>query len=388
MGSNLSLLNSVFPNSFGTHEILQIIWFLLIAVLLVGYFVLDGFDLGAGILNPFVAKTDKEKALVRQAVGPVWDGNEVWLLTAGGALFAAFPPAYAASFSGFYLAIMLVLFGLIFRAVAIEYAGRDTKWKKFWNGAFFLGSFVPALLFGAAIGNVIQGVALGSSGSTAVVGLDYVGGFFSLLNPFALLCAIMGLVTFIAMGAAWLSLKSPKESLLRQRAMKARSTFNILQLVVFVLVSVWFFVFVYGNIVDTRPGMIIAFVFAGVCALGWVLARVFIQMKKDQMAFLAGCLIPIALVGITAASIFPFLIPAADNPAGVVTYFIQSGSAAGATEVANSINIFAHSSSQYTLTAMLIITCIGLPLVLIYHIVIYRVFRGRVKEEDAEVGGY
>ena len=133
--------------------VLGILWFILIAVLIAGYFILDGFDLGAGVLSPFVAKDEKEKAIVCRSVGPVWDGNEVWLLTAGGALFAAFAPAYATTFSGFYLAIMLVLFGLIVRAVSLEYRAHDPKWKKLWDALFFLGSLLPALLFGVAIGN-------------------------------------------------------------------------------------------------------------------------------------------------------------------------------------------------------------------------------------------
>jgi len=365
------------PAVIDAHAVLQILWFLLISVLLVGYFILDGFDLGSGILSPFVAKTEPEKAIVRRAIGPIWDGNEVWLLTAGGALFAAFPPAYATSFSGFYLAIMLVLFGLIFRAVAIEYAARDAKWRKFWNGAFFVGSLLPALLFGAAIGNVIQGVVLNSHG-------DYVGGFFSLLNPFALLCAIMGLVTFIAHGASWLCLKAPLESLVRQRAIKLRSMFSIIQLVVFVLVSVYFFLAVYPQFGSDRIAMPVAFAAAVVCAVGWVLARLFMVNRNDLWAFLAGCLIPVALIGITAGSLFPNLIPAAMNPEGVVTYFFVPGAA----DTASSLTIFNSSNSAYTLTAMTIITCIGLPLVLLYHIVIYRTFRGRIAETEVETGGY
>jgi len=364
------------------HDGLAILWFLLIAVLILGYFILDGFDLGAGVLYPFVAKKDNEKALVRRAIGPLWDGNEVWLLTGGGALFAAFAPAYATSFSGFYLAIMLVLFGLIFRAVAVEYRDRDTKWKKFWDGAFFIGSFLPALLFGAAVGNCIAGVALVGAGSTAhlAAGLavgDYVGGFFSLLNPFALLCAIMGLVAFITQGAAWLALKAPVGSEVHQRAVKFRSLFNIIELVVFVLLSAFFLLFVLPTF-DGRSGMLFAYVFAGVFILGWIVARLFMNKGNDLMSFLASNLIPIALIGITAASLFPNLIPAAANPEGVVTYFFLPGQ----DIVADSITIFSAANSQLCLTAMTIITCIGLPLVLVYHVIIYRTFRGRIKEED------
>lgn len=144
---------------------LPILWFIIIAVLISAYYVLDGFDLGAGILSPFVAKTPGEKRALMTSIGPVWDGNEVWLLTAGGALFAAFAPAYATVFSGFYLAIMLVLFGLIIRAVSLEFRAHDPKWQKFWGVCFFVGSLVPALLFGVALGNCLQGVPLDAAGN-------------------------------------------------------------------------------------------------------------------------------------------------------------------------------------------------------------------------------
>ena len=378
-------ISAALPGSEMTalHEILAIIWFLLIGVLLLGYFILDGFDLGAGILYPFVAKKENEKALVRRAVGPLWDGNEVWLLTGGGALFAAFAPAYATSFSGFYLAIMLVLFGLIFRAIAVEYRDRDPKWKKFWDVAFCVGSFLPALLFGAAIGNVIGGVALVGAGDAANLakGLaigDYVGGFFSLLNPFALLCAIMGLVAFITQGAAWLALKAPVGSEVHQRATKLRSTFNIVELVVFVLVSAFFLLLVLPTFSAERSGMLFAWVFAGVFVVGWILARLFMSKSNDLLSFLATNIIPIALIGITAASLFPNLIPASENPAGAITYFLIPGQ----DIVADSITIFNSANSELCLTAMTIITCIGLPFVLLYHIIIYRTFRGRISEAE------
>jgi cytochrome d ubiquinol oxidase subunit II len=354
------------------HEVLQILWFLLIAILLVGYFILDGFDLGSGILYPFIAKDEKEKAIVRRSVGPLWDGNEVWLLTAGGALFAAFAPAYATSFSGFYLAIMLVLFGLIFRAIALEFRARDaSKWRRFWDIAFCVGSFLPALLFGAAIGNVIEGVALDGAG-------DYRGGFFSLLNPFALLCAVMGLVVFIAQGATWIALKSPIGSALRDRAIRLRSLFNIVELVAFALVSVFFLFLVMPTFGPERIGMPVAYGFALLFLVGWILTRILLGTKNDLLIFLAGNLIPVALVGITAASIFPYLIPAADNPQGLFTWFFTPGQ-----DLAQlGLTIFNSSGSELSLLCMTIITCIGLPLVLAYHVIIYRTFRGRVAEED------
>jgi cytochrome d ubiquinol oxidase subunit II len=382
MPISAQLVESIAPTS--VHGILAILWFLLIAVLLLGYFILDGFDLGAGILYPFIAKKENEKALVRRAVGPLWDGNEVWLLTGGGALFAAFAPAYATSFSGFYLAIMLVLFGLIFRAIAIEYRDRDPKWKKFWDIAFFIGSFLPALLFGAAIGNVIAGVALvGAGDSVSIAGTmlaigDYSGGFFSLLNPFALLCAIMGLVAFITQGAAWIALKAPVGSEVHQRAVKMRSLFNIVEIVVFVLVSAFAILFVLPGFSEERSLLPVAYASAGILVVGWIVARLFMNKGNDLLSFLATNLIPVGLIGITAGSLFPNLIPAAENPVGVLTYFLLPG----ADVAAKSITIFNAANSELCLTAMTIITCIALPIVLVYHVIIYRTFRGRISEED------
>jgi cytochrome d ubiquinol oxidase subunit II len=161
------------------------VWFVLVAVLLTGYAVLDGFDLGAGVLYPFLGRTEEQKATIRSAIGPVWDGNEVFLVAGGGALFAAFPPVYAMTFSGFYLAIMLFLFGLIFRAVSMEFHHRDEKWARVWDAGFFVGSLLPALLAGVALGNVIRGVPLDANG-------DYTGTFLELLNPYSLLIGVTG----------------------------------------------------------------------------------------------------------------------------------------------------------------------------------------------------
>ena len=180
------------------------IWFFLVAFLLTGYVILDGFDLGAGVLYPFLGKSEDDKAVIRASIGPVWDGNEVWLITGAGAIFAAFPLVYAMTFSGFYLAIMLVLFGLILRAVSLEFRHRDTSWKAVWDGAFFVGSLVPSLLVGVALGNVIRGVPMDAQG-------NYIGTFLDLLNPYSLLVGVTGLALIVQHGAAWLALKSEGE---------------------------------------------------------------------------------------------------------------------------------------------------------------------------------
>ncbi len=334
---------------------LGILWFALIAVLIAGYFILDGFDLGAGILSPFIAKTETEKAVVRRAIGPTWDGNEVWLLTAGGALFAAFAPAYATTFSGFYLAVMLVLFGLIVRAVSLEYRAHDPKWGKVWDALFFVGSLLPALLFGVAIGNVYAGIPLDANGDYA--GIPLLG----LITPFTLLCGLLGLSVFITQGATWIALKAEKPSDLQARAAKLRRPLACVTLVLFALVSVY-------ALVGIAPAFDPALE-----ALRWVacvgvlaaLIALFAGSKSDSndlMPFLASSASALLLVVLFAASMFPTLVVATTG---------------------TSITIANAASSDLALAWMTGITCIGLPLVLIYHVLVYRTFRGRISEEEA-----
>lgn len=338
---------------------LQALWFILIAVLIAGYFVLDGFDLGAGVLYPFIAKGEKEKAIVRRSVGPVWDGNEVWLLTAGGALFAAFPAAYATTFSGFYLAIMLVLFGLIVRAVSLEFRAHDPRWGKTWDICFFIGSLLPALLMGVAVGNLYAGIPMDLNG-------DYTGiPLLGLVTPFTLLCGVLGLSMFLAQGATWVALKAPKPSDVQARAAKIRLPLQIVTLVVFVLVSL------YGHFI-IQPEMmaelsILRYLFAALF-LAVIIISIVLAAKKDcdLGAFIAQSASPVMLVLLFAASMFPnFVVASADS-------------------VGPAITAMSAASSELSLTWMTIITCIGLPLVLVYHIIIYRTFRGRVSEEDLD----
>ena len=192
----------------------QTIWFIIIGFLLAGYSILDGFDLGVGIIFPFLAKNDADKSVLIRTIGPVWDGNEVWLVTGGAALFAAFPLAYATVFSGFYLAMMLVLLALIFRAVSLEFWTYDEPRRKMWGYAFTLGSFLAALLLGVALGNVVYGIPLTD-------GHEYAGGFFTLLRPYPLLIGLMGLTAIILQGSAYTALKT--EGHLRDAARRVSS---------------------------------------------------------------------------------------------------------------------------------------------------------------------
>ena len=327
-------------------EFLSVLWFFLIFVLIAGYFVLDGFDLGIGVLSPFIAKNDEERAVLRRAIGPVWDGNEVWLLTAGGALFAAFPDAYATTFSGFYLAVMLVLFGLIVRAVSFEFRAGDPSWGKLWDACFFVGSLLPALLLGVA----------GDDAGVPLIGL---------IAPFTLVTGLLGLAMFLAAGACWAALKAPLPSCLQARAARLRLPLQVIALVLFAVVSVYALVLV-GPEMDPNLG-ILRWLFAALVVVGLLASLVVGKTSGDDLkAFLAQSASMIALVALLACSMFPVLVNATADSVGP------------AITLANA------ASSELSLTWMTIILCIGLPLVLVYHVVIYRTFRGRVNPADLE----
>ncbi len=343
---------------------LAVLWFFLIFLLIAGYFVLDGFDLGVGILYPFLCKDERDQRICRRAIGPVWDGNEVWLLTAGGALFAAFPDAYATTFSGFYLAIMLVLFALIVRAVCFEFYEGDPKWRKLWNGCFFIGSLLPALLFGVAIGNVVAGIPMDANGN--YTGIPLLG----LINPFTLLTGVMGLAMFIAAGACWLALKAPLGSDLQQRAEMLRVPTQLVCLVLFAGLTVCMFTMMDGSLemlpMLEIPRFICAALF--IVTLGAALYIGYNERKSQEVKmslwiFLLQSASAVALVFLLACSMFPVLVMSSPGSVGEAITLINAG------------------ASHASLTSMTVILCIGLPFVLLYHVLIYRTFRGRVEVE-------
>jgi cytochrome d ubiquinol oxidase subunit II len=333
---------------------LQVTWFFLVGILLAGYAILDGFDLGVGFWHLFTRK-DEERRVFLKAIGPVWDGNEVWLLTAGGALFAAFPPVYASVFSGFYLALVLVLLGLIFRVVSIEFRSQleDPAWRRRWDLAFSLGSVLPALLFGVALGNIVRGIPLNESG-------DYIGGFFALLNPYSLLVGVTGLAMFATHGALYLVLKTEGE--LRERARNWASRAWTFYLVLFLVSATW-------SLVAHQDGSVLLPLVAGLVALVAIVGiKVFNAAGAGGKAFLASAASIAALFGAVGATIFPNLVRAS-NGANL------------------SLSVFGASASQNTLTIMLIIALLGMPVVLGYTIFIYRTFAGPVRAEDVD-GAY
>ena len=338
--------------------VLTVLWFFLIFVLIAGYFILDGFDLGVGVLYPFVAKDEEEQAIARRAIGPVWDGNEVWLLTAGGALFAAFPAAYATTFSGFYLAVMLVLFGLIVRAVSFEFWAGDKKWRGVWNVCFFVGSLLPALLLGVAVGNIFAGIPMNANGDYAGVPL------LGLITPLTLLTGLLGLSMFMAAGASWLALKAPKPSDIQARAAKLRMPLQIVSLVLFAIVSVYALVLIAP---EMDPALAVPrYLFAILVVAGLVAALYLGKVKGcDLGAFLSQSVSSFSLTGLLACSMFPNLVVASEGSVGPTLTLMNA------------------SASELSLFYMIVIVCIGLPLVLVYHVIVYRTFRGRVSVADS-----
>jgi len=333
---------------------LQTTWFILIAVLLTGYAILDGFDLGVGILSLF-AHDDRERRIYINAIGPVWDGNEVWLLTGGGALFAAFPAVYATVFSGFYLALMLLLVALIFRAVSMEFRGKvdAAGWRALWDWSFGLGSLLPALLLGVAFGNILRGVPLNGAG-------NFAGSFLGLLNPYAILVGLVTAVLFTMHGALYLTTKT--DGALRDRLVR--------------WVSGTWIAFVVLHLLATGATILVSpFLFAGLlrAPVFWILFLLLlgavltlpVVLKKDRFfgAFLLSSVIVLAVVGLSAVSLFPYLVPSLSN-------------------LTNSLTIYNASSSHATLAVMLMIALIGMPLVLAYTFFIYRAFKGKVVLSD------
>lgn len=330
------------------------IWFLLIGVLLVGYAILDGLDLGAGTLHLLVARTDDERRSVFNAVGPIWDGNEVWLLTGGGAIFAAFPIVYATVFSGFYVALFLLLAALIVRAISLEFRNQhaDPRWRLAWDVAFSVGSFVPALLFGVAIGNVVRGVPLDAAG-------DYRDGLLGLLNPFALVVGLLSVAMFVMQGGSWLALKT--EGAVRDRSRRAAAVAWVAFVALWVVATAYARADVPGawdNYANVAAWLVpVLFVVAlGAYALAWRAAR-------DGLAVVASSASIAGLIGILGVALYPNLVPVLGEPARNLT-------------VSNA------SSSDLTLGVMLVVALVGMPLVLIYTAYVYYVFRGKVGTES------
>jgi len=363
------------------YETLRLIWWLLLGVLLIGFAVTDGFDLGTGILLPLAGRNDLERRVIINSIGPVWEGNQVWLILGGGAIFAAWPQLYAVSFSGFYLAMFAILVALILRPVAFKFRSKreDPKWRARWDAVLFIGGFVPALIFGVAIGNVLQGVPFRFSPDMHIF---YDGTFFGLLNPFALLCGLVSVAMLVMHGAAWLQLKT--HGPVADRARRYGSVAALATVVLYVLAGCAMWRWVDGYQVTSmqpldgpsNPLLKTAVVqqgawFANYLAHRWLwaapamglagalVALAGLQSRREVLTVLASALSIAGVILSVGASMFPFILPSSIDPRA-------------------SLTVWDSSSSHLTLFIMLVVTVIFIPLIVAYTSWVYHVLWGKV----------
>lgn len=332
---------------------LQITWFVLWGVLWAVYFMLDGFVFGTGILHNILARTDGEKRVLINTIGPVWDGNEVWLITAGGATFAAFPTTYALMFSYLYTALLLLLFSLIVRGVSFEFRGKleGEGWKKAWDVAIQVSSFLPALLFGVAFGNIFKGLPMDAAG--------YQGSFLSLLNPYGLLTGVLFVLLFTVHGALWLSVKTVGDLSARAKGIADKTWPALLVVAVAFLAYTKVATKLFDNYL-ANPALFVVPLLAVAALVG---IRLFSAKGATLAAFASSCVTVLAVVATGVVGLFPNLIPSSIDPA-------------------YSLTIFNSSSSPYTLKIMTVVAFIFVPIVIAYKIWVYRIFRAPVTEAE------
>ena len=329
---------------------LNTVWFFLVGVLITGYAILDGFDLGVGVLHLF-ANSDDERRIHLNAIGPVWDGNEVWLLTGGGALFAAFPPVYATAFSSFYLALVLLLVALIFRAVSMEFRGKvdSPGWRKMWDLSFGIGSLLAAVLFGVAVGNVLCGLPLDGTGL-------FTGTFFGLLNPYSVLIGLLTLAMFTMQGAAYMTLKSEGELRDRMQGWVSRAWIGFVTLFVAATIGTFY---VSSHLFEGLLDNPLFWLFFLLLLAAVIYIPVASRARKHWHAFLGSSLSILCLNALAGVSLYPRMLPSS-------------------TDLAFSLTAYNASSTPRTLTVMLVMALIGMPIVIGYTAFIYRVFKGKV----------
>lgn len=331
---------------------LNVVWFILMAVLFIGFFFLEGFDYGVGMLLPFLGKNDTERRLIVNTIGPVWDGNEVWMITAGGAMFAAFPNMYATLFSGFYLALFLMLIALIVRGVAFEFRSKDVNplWRSTWDWAIFFGSAVPALLWGVAVTNLLQGVPIDAK-------MQYVGGFFDLLSPYTLVGGVAFVLVFLFHGALYLNLKL--EETLAERVRRVALRCGVLTAVAcLALVGLTYCV------TDLFHSLGAGIALWG-AVVAFVIAYALIWRRKSGWAFVMSAFTIVLTTTAVFAGLFPRLMVSSLNPDWSLT-------------ITNS------SSTPYTLSIMTIAAMVLVPVVLAYQGWTYWIFRRRVTTKQME----
>ncbi|MBS1210703.1 MAG: cytochrome d ubiquinol oxidase subunit 2 [Proteobacteria bacterium] len=365
------------------YATLKIIWWLLVGVLLVGFAIMDGHDMGVGTLLPFVGKNDVERRVIINTVGPHWDGNQVWFITGGGAIFAAWPLVYATAFSGFYWAMLAVLWALFFRPVGFDYRSKisDPRWRSTWDWGLFVGGAVPPLIFGVAFGNLFQGVPFYFDDNLMSY---YTGSFWALLNPFALLCGLVSTAMITLHGAVYLAHRT--EGVIQQRAITAATLFGTLLIVCFAAAGVWLAVGIEGYAISSvvesggqadplaktvvrEAGawlanyshapltlLLPALGFGG--ALGAILLA---RAKRTLTAFVSSALTLVGVIGTAGASLFPFIMPSSSHPSA-------------------SLTVWDSVSSHTTLMIMLVATLIFMPLIIAYTSWAYKVMAGKVTE--------
>jgi cytochrome d ubiquinol oxidase subunit II len=369
------------------YETLRLIWWLFLGVLLIGFAVMDGFDLGVGMLLPIVARNDTERRVMINTIGPVWEGNQVWLILGGGAVFAAYPPIYAAAFSGFYLAMFLTLVALILRPVGFDFRNKvsDPRWRTAWDTALVIGGFVPALVFGVAFGNLLQGVPFHLDADLRVF---YDGGFLGLLNPLGLLAGLLSVSMLVMHGAAYLNAKT--DGIVQVRARRALQIAALITVTLFAAGGLWMAWGVDGyvitSVIDTagpsnpllktvarepgawlityslRPWTLAAPIlgFAGA-----VIAFILVHSKAERLTVVASGLSVTGIIATAGVSLFPFLMPSSLDPV-------------------SSLTAWDATSSQLTLFVMMIATLIFLPIILVYTSIVFRILRGKVTSKYVE----
>jgi cytochrome d ubiquinol oxidase subunit II len=340
---------------------LPIIWFVLWGVLWAVYFMLDGFDLGLGTLLPFLAKDETDRRVIHRAMGPFWDGNEVWLITAGGVTFAAFPTTYAVMFSGLYSALMLILFALILRGVSLAFRGEvdDSRWRRLWDTGLFLGSFLPALLFGVAFANLFKGLPIDAEGI-------FQGNLLTLLNPYGLAGGLLFVLLFLHHGSLWLAVKTRGDLHRRAAHLAAKIWPWLTGMAIIFLLATRRWTTLFDNYADQPVLLLIPLV--AVAAL--ITVRAFIKRAQWWKAWFASSL---TIVGITlfgVVGLFPDLLKSSLNPA-------------------YSLTVYNSSSSPLTLKIMLGVALTFVPLVIAYQVWVYFLFKDKVEPEDlAREEGY
>lgn len=369
------------------YETLRLVWWLLLGILLIGFAIMGGRDLGVGALLPFAARTDEERRVLINLVGPTWEGNQVWLILGGGAIFAAFPPLYAVSFSGFYLAMIVILLALILRPVGFKFRSKvkDVRWRATWDWVLFIGGFVPALIMGVAVGNVLLGAPFHLDDTMRIF---YTGNFFQLLMPFALLTGLVSVGMIVTQGAAVIAGRTTGP--LADRARRYGTIAGLATIVLFALGGVWIALGIDGyaitSVVDghaannplaktvalthggwlTNYGLYPWMIAGPVLGFaGLVGAVVGLQARLKLATLLASSAAIFGIVSTAGLSLFPFLLPSS-------------------TMTNASLTLWDASSSQLTLFVMLLVTCFFLPIILAYTAFVFRVMRGTVSTKSLE----